>query len=390
MKHHLMNNNITSDDNKKVINFLKTNPRLTNGKKVIEFEKRWSKWLGVKYSVFVNSGTSSNIISLAYLKTKYKQGEIIVPALTWVSDITSILYNNFKPVFVDINLNNLGASFDKIEKAVNKNTKAIFLTHVLGFNSLSDKLLRLIKKKKIFLIEDVCESHGALYKNKKLGTFGNISNFSFYYAHHMSTIEGGMVCTNDKEVYNTIRILRSHGMLRESMDSKFKNRISKLYKNLNKDFLFLYPGYNFRSTEINAVYGLNQLKRLNANNKKRNLNFKYFLNNLDKKIYFTEFDLVGSSNYAFTILFNKKYRNKNFRIKFEKKLYLNNIEFRRGMAGGGNQAIQPYLKNYTNKFKVFKNLKNTNVVHNYGYYIGNYPNLDKLKIMKICNILNNV
>ena len=125
MKHHLMNNNITSDDNKKVINFLKANPRLTNGKKVLEFEKKQSKWLGVKYSVFVNSGTSANIVSLAYLKTKYKQGEIIVPALTWVSDITSILYNNFKPVFVDINLNNLGASFDKIEKAVNKNTKAI-------------------------------------------------------------------------------------------------------------------------------------------------------------------------------------------------------------------------------------------------------------------------
>ena len=162
-------------------------------------------------------------------------------------------------------------------------SKAIFLTHVLGFNALNKKLLKLVKKNKLILIEDVCEAHGALYKKKKLGTYGNISNFSFYYAHHMSTIEGGMVCTNSKEIYNTIRILRSHGMLRESMDSKFKNKISKLYKNLNKDFLFLYPGYNFRSTEINAIYGLNQLKRLNTNNNKRNINFKYFLNNLDKK-----------------------------------------------------------------------------------------------------------
>lgn len=388
MKHHLMNNNITFDDNQKVINFLKTNPRLTNGKKVIEFEKRWSKWLGVKYSVFVNSGTSSNIISLAYLKTKYTQGEIIVPALTWVSDITSILYNNFKPVFVDINLNNLGAAFDKIEKAVNKNTRAIFLTHVLGFNSLSDKLLRLIKKKKIFLIEDVCESHGALYKNKKLGTFGNISNFSFYYAHHMSTIEGGMVCTNDKEIYNTIRILRSHGMLRESNDKKFKDKFISLNKKLNKEFLFLYPGYNFRSTEINAVYGINQLKRLNTNNKKRNRNFKFFLDNLDKNLYYTKFDLVGSSNYAFTILLNEKYRNKYFRDKFEKKLGSHGIEFRRGMAGGGNQVMQPYLSSYKKKFRIFGTLQNTNIIHDYGYYIGNYPDLDKHKIKKICNILN--
>tara|TARA_B100000963_G_scaffold360310_1_gene390692 strand:- start:7194 stop:8366 length:1173 start_codon:yes stop_codon:yes gene_type:complete len=388
MKHHLMNNNITFDDNKKVINFLKTNPRLTNGKKVIDFEKRWSKWLGVKYSVFVNSGTSSNIISLAYLKTKYTQGEIIVPALTWVSDITSILYNNFKPVFVDINLNNLGAAFDKIEKAVNKNTRAIFLTHVLGFNSLSDKLLKLIKKKKIFLIEDVCESHGALHKNKKLGTFGNISNFSFYYAHHMSTIEGGMVCTNDKEIYNTIRILRSHGMLRESNDKKFKNKFINLNKKLNKEFLFLYPGYNFRSTEINAIYGINQLKRLDSNNKKRNRNFKFFLDNLDKNLFYTKFDLVGSSNYAFTILFNEKYRNKYFRAKFEKKLGSYGIEFRRGMAGGGNQTMQPYLSSYKKKYRIFKTLKNTNIIHDYGYYIGNYPDLDKNKIKKICNILN--
>ena len=390
MKHHLMNNNITSDDNKKVINFLKTNPRLTNGKKVLEFEKKWSKWLGVKYSVFVNSGTSANIISLAYLKTKYKQGEIIVPALTWVSDITSILYNNFKPVFVDINLNNLGASFDKIEKAVNKNTKAIFLTHVLGFNSLSGKLLRLIKKKKIFLIEDVCESHGALYKNKKLGTFGNISNFSFYYAHHMSTIEGGMVCTNDKEVYNTIRILRSHGMLRESNDKKFKDKFISSNKKLNKEFLFLYPGYNFRSTEINAIYGINQLKRLNSNNKKRNRNFKFFLDNLDKNLFYTKFDLVGSSNYAFTILFNEKYRNKYFRDKFEKRLSSYGIEFRRGMAGGGNQAMQPYLNSYKKKFRIFGTLQNTNIIHDYGYYIGNYPDLDKHKIKKICNIINSL
>ena len=150
MNHPLMNNNITNDDNLKVINFLKKNPILTNGQKVKDFEKKWSKWLGVKYSVFVNSGSSANLLSISYLKTLFKDGEIIVPSLTWVSDVTSILYCNFKPVFVDINLNNLGAITKSIEKAINKKTRAIFLTHVLGFNALSTELLALLKKKILF------------------------------------------------------------------------------------------------------------------------------------------------------------------------------------------------------------------------------------------------
>ena len=148
MKHLLMENNITNDDNQSVIKFLKKNPILTNNKKVLEFEKKWSKWLGIKYSVFVNSGSSANLLSISYLKTIYKKGEIIVPSLTWVSDITSILYNGFTPVFVDVDLNNLGANLESIKKNINSKTIAIFLTHALGFNALSEDLLKIIKKKK--------------------------------------------------------------------------------------------------------------------------------------------------------------------------------------------------------------------------------------------------
>ena len=262
MKHLLMENNITSDDNQSVIRFLKRNPVLTNNKKVLEFEKKWSKWLGIRYSIFVNSGSSANLLSISYLKTIYKKGEIIVPSLTWVSDITSILYNGFTPVFVDVDLNNLGANLESIKKNINSKTIAIFLTHALGFNALSEDLLKIIKKKKIILIEDVCESHGAKFKKMKLGTFGKISNFSFYYAHHMSTIEGGMVCTNDRKVYDRIKVMRSHGLIRESTIPSEKKKYFKKYNNLNNDFIFAYPGYNFRSTEINAVYGINQLKNL--------------------------------------------------------------------------------------------------------------------------------
>ena len=390
MKHALMDNNIIPEDNRKVIEFLKKNPRLTNGPQVKKFEEKWSNWLGVKYSVFVNSGSAANLASISYLRTKYNDGEIIVPTITWVSDILSVFYNNFKPVFVDINKDNLAINEDLIEKAINKKTRAIFLTHVLGLNGLTKKIINLAKKNNLYLIEDVCESHGATFKNKKVGTYGDISNFSFYFAHHMSTIEGGMVCTNNKEIYEKIRIIRGHGLLRESTDVNLKKTISKKYNKLNNEFLFIYPGYNLRSTEINAIYGLNQIRRLDKNNFIRKKNFEYFLKNLDNEKYFTKFDLDGSCNYAFIVLFNKGYQNFNFRKNFENKLKKFNIEFRRGLSGGGNQTIQPYSKYFKTKQKIVGKLQTTNLVHRFGYYIGNYPTLKNSKIKKICNILNSI
>ena len=390
LHHKLMVNNISINDNKSVIKFLKTNPILTNNKKVKIFEEMWSKWLGVKYSVFVNSGSSANLVSISYLRTLYSSGEIIVPTLTWVSDITSILYSNFKPVFVDINLETLSLDDSNLEKVINKKTRAIFITHLLGLNGLTDKILKLVKKYKIYLIEDVCESHGAKFRNKKLGSFGDISNFSFYYAHHMSTIEGGMVCTNKKNIYEKIRIMRGHGLLRESTDKNLKIKKIKEFKDLNKEFLFLHPGYNLRSTEINAVYGISQIKNLDKNNQKRIANFKFFLKNLDDEKYVTNFNINGSCNYAFIILFNKKYRNLKFRENFESTLNKNNIEHRRGLSGGGDQTRQPYLRYFKNKYRIYGKLKNTDIVHNYGFYIGNYPSLKKSKILKICKLLNSI
>ena len=231
MRHDLMYNNFEKKDFtevKKILN--KKNPILTQSKKVEEFERKWSKWLGVKYSTFVNSGSSANFISISILKALNKnkvKNEIIVPSLTWVSDINSVILNGYKPVFVDINFNNLSMNIEQIKKKINKKTLGIFITHAQGFNGLNQDLITIIKRKKLFFIEDVCESHGATFKSKKLGTFGDISNFSFYYAHHMTTIEGGMVCTNDKKIYELSKIFRSHGMLREAKNSSFENRIKK-------------------------------------------------------------------------------------------------------------------------------------------------------------------
>ena len=385
-EHKLMFNNFRKEDFKTVISLLKKkNPILTQSKSVEKFEINWSKWLGVKHSVFVNSGASANFLSMFILKEIAGPGEVIVPTLTWVSDISSVLLNGFKPVFVDVNPYNLGMNDDQILKKINKKTKAVFITHVLGFNSFSQKLINELKRRKIKIIEDVCESHGATFKNKKLGTFGLISNFSFYYAHHMSTIEGGMISTNNTKIYEMARMMRSHGMLREIKNSKLKNIYKKKYKVLNSDFIFVMPGFNMRNNEIGALIGINQLKRLDSNNQKRKENYKLFLEKIDSTKFRTNFDTKGSCNYAFTVIM----KNKNFsdRTKLENTMKNNNIEFRKGMAGGGNQLLQPYIQKYINKYKK-NNFKEINHIHQFGYYIGNYPDLKKTKIEKICKILN--
>tara|TARA_B110000444_G_C18781819_1_gene567832 strand:- start:69 stop:1238 length:1170 start_codon:yes stop_codon:yes gene_type:complete len=388
INHSLMENNITKSDIEVLIRFLKKRKKLTQSENVLKFEKEWSKWLGVKYSVFVNSGSSANLLTIAALKfIKTKGNEIILPALTWSSDINSVIHNQFKPVFVDINPKTLSMDSEEILKKISKKTAAIFITHAQGFNGLSEKLLNLVKKKKIILIEDVCESHGAKHKNKKLGTYGLMSNFSFYYAHHMTTIEGGMVCTNDKKLYEIVRSLRSHGLVREMSNKKIINQYSKKFPKLSKEFIFLYPGYNVRNTELGAVMGRNQLPKLNSNIKKRNNNFLFFLTNLDSKLYQTDFNIEGVSNYAFPLVLKKP--NYTLRNKLEKMMKKNKIEFRRGNAGGGNQLRQPYIAQFVKNINM-KNFKNVEHVHNFGYYIGNYPSLKKQKIIKICKSLNEI
>ena len=388
INHSLMENNITKSDIEVLIRFLKKRKKLTQSENVLKFEKEWSKWLGVKYSVFVNSGSSANLLTIAALKfIKTKGNEIILPALTWSSDINSVIHNQFKPVFVDINPKTLSMDSEEILKKISKKTAAIFITHAQGFNGLSEKLLNLVKKKKIILIEDVCESHGAKHKNKKLGTYGLMSNFSFYYAHHMTTIEGGMVCTNDKKLYEIVRSLRSHGLVREMSNKKIINQYSKKFPKLSKEFIFLYPGYNVRNTELGAVMGRNQLPKLNSNIKKRNNNFLFFLTNLDSKLYQTDFNIEGVSNYAFPLVLKKP--NYTLRNKLEKMMKKNKIEFRRGNAGGGNQLRQPYIAQFVKNINM-KNFKNVEHIHNFGYYIGNYPSLKKQKIIKICKSLNEI
>ena len=171
-----------------------------------------------------------------------------------------------------------------------------------------------------------------------------MSNFSFYYAHHMSTIEGGMICTNEEEVYQQARMFRSHGLLLLSNNKFLKNEVIKNNENLNSQFIFMYPAYNMRGTEINAIIGLNQLKRLDQNISRRNENQKQFYSLIDPKKFKKDFNFEGSSNYAFNLIL--KDADNYLMERLEKKLSLNEIEFRKGSAGGGNQLRQPYVKKY--------------------------------------------
>lgn len=385
----LMKNNITRDDLDLVIEHLnQEDPILTQSKNVLEFEKEWSEWLGVKHSVFVNSGSSANLLTLAALKLQYPEGgDVIVPPLTWVSDISSVIQNGFTPVFCDINLNNLCMNTEQVISKLTDKTRAVFMTYAQGFNGLTKKLLEELHERDIFLIEDVCESHGAMFDNKKLGAYGWTSNFSFYYAHHMSSIEGGIICTNDSELYQVYRMLRSHGMVRETTDTELKNKYFSDYPELNPEFIFAFPAYNVRNTEVGAIIARNQLKRLDENNNKRIANFELFLSKLNSEKYITDFDLQGSCNYAFNLIMRAPDEDHIKRLM--ERLNEEKVEFRRGSAGGGNQLRQPYLQSYISDDE-YLNYPHVEHVHYYGLYIGNYPTLEYEKILQLCNIINSV
>ncbi len=202
----LMKNNIARSDLDTVCAFLQQDdPILTQGRHVRAFEEEWAAWLGVRHGVFVNSGSSANLLTLAALKELHGGGEIVVPTVTWVSDIAAVLHCGFEPVFVDIDPHTLGMDLEEVLRKLTSRTRAVFLTHVLGFNALNRSFLNELSRRNVPLLEDVCESHGATFEGRRLGSFGLAANFSFYYAHHLSTIEGGMVCTNDTDLYETVR-----------------------------------------------------------------------------------------------------------------------------------------------------------------------------------------
>lgn len=387
----LINDNVSREDRQVLSDFILSNQRLTNGNKVKEFEKVWSNWLGVKYSTMLNSGNSGNFVSIAIVKELKGVGEVIVPPLGWVSDISSVVQLGMTPVFVDICLDNLSITTENIKNAITEKTKAIVLVHCLGFNGINDEIIRIAKEKNILLIEDCCEAHGATYNNRKVGTFGDISIFSFYFGHHITTVEGGMICTSDEKIHELSKLFRSHGMTREGSD-KTQNYYKKSYPDLNPLFTFAVAGFNMRSTEINAVLGLEQMKRIDYNIEKRRHNLSIWVKNLDGNKYYTQFDMDGNSSFALPLIVKPNYQDR-FHINDDYSsvcdiLDMYGVEYRLGTAGGGNQAHQPYLKNC--EYKIVGELNVVDYIHNNSLYIGNHTDLNDEQIIKLTKLLNNV
>jgi CDP-6-deoxy-D-xylo-4-hexulose-3-dehydrase len=381
----LINDNVSQTDRQVLSDFILSGERLTNGPKVKEFERVWSEWLGVKHSIMVNSGASANYISIAMVKELMGKGEVIVSPLGWVSDLASIAQLGMTPVIVDVDMKNLAITAENIKNAITPNTKAIVLIHCLGFNGISDEIIQIAKENNILLIEDCCESHGATYNGQKIGTFGDISLFSFYFGHHITTVEGGVVCVNEDKLYDLAKLFRSHGMTREASQD-LQQHYQSNYPELNPLFTFAVAGFNMRSTEINAVLGIEQMKRLDYNIQKRTENLNTWLMSLNLETFYLDFNTEGSSNFALPLVLQEPSKEKLklvCDILEEEK-----VEYRLGTAGGGNQALQPYLKSYNHR--VEGNLPNINYIHHYALYIGNHPELTSTQIVNLCSKLNKI
>ena len=372
----LMKNSITYSDRLKMSWFILTTGRFTNSKKVRDFELEWSKWLGIKRSLFVSSGSTANFLLVAAMIEKHelkKNDKVIVPACTWVTNVSPIIQLGLQPIFCDINTKNYSFDVNHLKELSQKHNdvKMVFVTHLLGLPA-DIKEYKQIFPEALF-IEDVCESHGATIDGKKAGTFSNGSTFSFYFGHHITTIEGGIVSTKDDELYEIMRAKRSHGMARENSPLVFEAHKAK-YPDIDPKFLFITDGYNFRNHEICAVLGLSQLKRLDYINEIRKRNNEYYHKILNRySEYFARPEKKGNCSFCFPFLA----KDRRFKEILVKKFEEYEIETRPIISG--NLLRQPFLKGYT----LEKSNPTVEMVHENGFYIGNNQFIDKKHFQKL-------
>lgn len=360
-----MKNTLSFMDRVKLAKFILQSDRFTQGEKVREFENKWSEWLGCKHSLFVTSGSTANFLLVASIIEKYKLqpgDKVLLPACTWVTNINPIFQLGLTPIFCDISLDDY--SFDtqnliRISKE-HQDIKIVFTTHLLGIPASTEEYKKYFPN--AIFIDDVCESHGCVSANgNKVGSDSLGSTFSFYFGHHMSTIEGGMICTNDDDLYDLMKMKRTHGLARAS--NKF-DLYSSQHPEIEKSFLFVTDGYNFRNTEISAVLGIEQLKRLDgfiSTRKHYYEKYVYMYNQLSSfyKIKYTK----RNSSFCFPFICKTKEIKERLIILFEKY----GVEYR--PIVGGNLLKQPYMKGYAISSSDEK--LNVDILHENGIYIGN-------------------
>lgn len=378
----LVNDTIDKKDIDKLIEWLSTHPRLTKGPVTLEYEKRWADWLGTKYSVFVNSGSSANLLMLYALiaANKLKNNKVVIPGLCWATDLSPVFQFNLEPILCDINLDTLSVNLTELEEIFKKESPSVLiLVSILGFAPDTLKVKELCEKYDVILLEDNCESLGTEINQVKLGNFGLMASYSSYFGHHISTIEGGIVATNDEDLYNILLSIRSHGWDRDLTPSAQKKLREKYnISDFNALYTFYYDGFNVRSTDLQAFIGLGQLDKLDNICKKRSENFEYLQTNIKND--FWKPKPIGNtftSNFCYPIIHPK--RDELVRALKEKE-----VEVRPLVCGSmGNQPF------YTNRYGK-KELINCNTVDSFGLYIPNNPSLTTEDLDLMIDIINNI
>lgn len=380
----LVSDTINNKDIDRLVDWLKTYPHLTKGPVTEQFEHVWANYIGTKYAVFVNSGSSAILLTIQSLleSGKLQKGDaVLVPAVAWTTDLSPIIQLGLQPILCDCNLRDLSIDIpDLVIKSQAYNAKALILVSVLGLVPAMSYLRSLCEKYNLLLIEDVCESLGSMYEQKKLGSFGFASVFSTYFGHHISTIEGGMVCTNDKDFYHMLKSVRSHGWARDLPESvKLDLRTKHNVTEFDEQFTFYYLGMNLRSTDLQAYIGLGQLEKLDSIVQKRNHNYqiydKYLKNSYWKP---QDDDIDFVSNFAYPVIHPKK-------VKIVKALKENDIQCR-PLICGSLEKQPAYLHLQTKWPCKVAELE----VHQRGIYVPNHPDLTEEDIIKVCTIINEV
>ena len=386
----LMEETITLKDRLKMASFVLTSSRLTNGPKVREFEEKWSQWLGVKHSLYVSSGSTANTLLVSSMKEHFglKDGDkVLVPACTWVTNIAPVIQAGLEPIFCDINLENYSFDLDELKYVAQQHPdiKAVFITHLIGLSSDVEKVREIFPD--ALILEDVCESHGVEGPNGKRGKSKDSvgSTFSFYYGHHITTVEGGMVCTNNTALYELMRMKRSHGMAREASPEKFKQYASE-NPAIDPAFLFMTEGFNLRNHEICAVLGLSQIKRLDKNIQIRKENYKYWWDKSTQmgdrwqwKYYLPEYQ-EGNSSFCFPLIARGIALVQTLKYKFKEE----GIEYRPIISG--NILRHPAFKQY--KLCTERETPNVCLLHMNGLYVGNSQFVNKEKLDRLISIMD--
>jgi CDP-6-deoxy-D-xylo-4-hexulose-3-dehydrase len=369
----LQENVISDSDLDLLVSFIQRTKRFTQFTKVKEFEDAFAKWQGCKYAVFVNSGSSANLMLVNAAKQLggWRDGdEVIVPAVTWPTTITPVMQCGLTPVFADVNLTDLSFDYDRIESKITSRTRGIFVAHLLGFPANVTRLKELVGSRDISILEDCCESQGAMLNKVRVGNLGLGGSFSFYWGHHMTTVEGGMLCTADEDLFKLLVLKRSHGLARE-LPIEFHSDLMTKYADIDFNFLFLTDGFNLRNTEFNAVLGMAQLSRIEEFIHIRNQNYHRFLA-MCKRYPSELIVLEGQDISSFTLPF--LFRQEERKRAFQEVIRKAEIESRPLISG--NLLHQPFLRQYYEP----DSYPNADFIHTNAFYIGNNQFVDKARL----------